>query len=1242
MPSAGEVELPVVGEVVAPAGEDELPVVDEVLADALTAQGEAGVRALGLLRDAHRVLTGSGFVRPAEVAAACVRSAADALLGLYGAPVTAGLKPAAKDLLAAVDAFGPPAAAEDCPSVEPAAGAGAPDAADSGSGVSAGPSSAVGAGWARVSAAAGVLRGELERPGGFHRARARGIVEGLMKVELGAAQETALDVWGAVYGVASGILHGGAAGPGEAFQLYADLLGAARQLLVPLPDRAARVLELAAFQVPGAAEAAELARWSDPRATDYFFRCGPAPVWLNVLQELAPHLLMPDGAAGGRWPAAPFLDHVAGADPDAARGWLAAPAGEGAAAVARGQQVAAAGRLALDGLLGLAVRHPGVVDAGQLRAVLAHPGVREGGGAAVGATLRLAARWARAVPRTGRTREWILVVEGLLGGAVEDEHAGHLSLRAVVERVAAAEAHAAGTEDAAAAQALVEAALVREEEMRELISDQTAARLPGHEVAVLLRELAATAYPAGRGSPAHPNITVIRAVLVGLLARDVALLPEASRPLVFGGDLDLVHAGGPAAYGGPRLARTVLDLAAADADAGVHLAERTRPLARVAAVDGRLHGRLLAAHLAARPPAGGLAEQEWWEQASALVPLLLAGEPAPEAARLVDLVLAGCPPERAARLEADVRTALGTAPPAARVAEVVPDGAGQVDGLAEPLASWLRVWDWSPVLPARLLADWEPVLDAVRRLKPAGPKDPRTAPVPEPHKATTVLDAEDLAEVAAGLGQAAAAAAVAAASDAGADGYAMVLHRLVAADPAAWTADVPAVLAALQLPELGAFYLAAAAVLADRPGALPGSALADAVTAALDVRHRLDGPAPDAADADAPSAVGRSTAAFFANQALFDLLTTVWRTGTALASDQEKAALAHLNALAAPLVRPAAVPVQDTPADGSGPADGGGADAPLLGSDPGVRTLGCLLEYAVHRARTDGEMPADVLETVAGALAARGDQDAVATAIGVRLPALHRHAPAFAADHQTALYGLAPGRPSPADSWLRWGPYDRQVLAALDRAELLAALRDASPGPAPGAATHTAAVLLTDPAFLGDPAVLWAELATGTGGADAAGLLLAAIASRTPHADAPVPPDAAERLAAAAGLWRAALEAGLPSGALAGAGDFADTGLDEDLWLSLTRASAEHTPALTAADLVAERAARHPDSEDALFLTAQLVTHPAETWQEATVRRHARALLDAAAARPADEHPAALQVLREALVNSGDIDAAQA
>ncbi|MET8582215.1 hypothetical protein ABZX39_15190 [Streptomyces collinus] len=822
----------------------------------------------------------------------------------------------------------------------------------------------------------------------------------------------------------------------------------------------------------------------------------------------------------------------------------------------------------------------------------------------MGTTLRLAARWARAIPRTERTREWILVVEALLASAVEDEHAGHQSLRAVAERMAAAETQAADAladgGNADAAKAVLTAALMHEEDIRELIAEEASARLPGHEVAVLLRELACTTYPAGRAAAAHPNIRMIRAALAGLLARDTELLSAAARPLVWGTDLDQVNAQGPAAYGGPRPARTVLDLAVADADADVHLAERTRRLTRVAAVDGRLHDRLLAAHLAVRPPADcaasadGLDGQEWWDQALVLAVRLVADEPAPETARLVGLVLGACPPERAAQLEADVRTALGTPPPPVLLEEVLPADAEQADGKAEPLAGWLRVWDWSPVLPARLLAGWEPVLDAVRRLQPAGP---RTASVPKPIKATTVLDAEDLAEVAAARGPAAAAPALAAAEDAGADGYAMVLHRLVAADPAAWTADVPAVLAALQLPELGAFYLAAAAVLADRPGALPDGALAAAVTAVLDVRRRLDETAPATG---AAAAVNRSVAGSFADQALFDLMTTVWRTGTALPGDQEKTIMARLHALAAPLARPAADQAPGTPGDTPGPADGGRVYASLLGSAPSVRALGCLLEYAVYQARTRGEMPADVLQAVSGALAARGDQDAVATAIGVGLPALHRYAPALTAAHRTVLYGLAPGRP-PAASWLRRGAPDREVLAALERAELLAALRDARPG----AAAHTAAALLADPALLGDPATFWAELATGAGGVEATVLLLAEIASRSPRSDGPITPDASGRLAAAADLWRAALAAGLPPGALAGAGAFADVGLDEDLWLSLMRASAEHTPTLTDADLVAERAAHHPDSEDALHLTAQMLTHPAGTGQNAAVRCHA-------------------------------------
>ncbi|MFF8992615.1 hypothetical protein ACF09H_22300 [Streptomyces sp. NPDC014983] len=1218
----------------------ELPQPDDMLAAALEAQGEPGVRALGLLQDARRVLTGAGLVRPAEVAAACVRSAADTLLKLPGAPDSVGLQAAAQDLLDAVDALRPPAAASDFDPPRP------PEA--------------TGWVWEPVAAAAEVLRGELERPGGYHRGRARGVIEHLTGQRLGAAQEQALDVWGVVYGLASGILHGRPAGPDDAVLLYTELLHAARELLVPLPERAARVLQLTALTQPGVDEAAELIRWADPRAEAYFFRSGPAPVWLGVLAEHAPHLLLPDRAAGGRWPAAPFLEHVAGADPETARAWLAAPAGQGVA-VSRAQQVAAAGRPALDALLGLAPRHGDVVGAAAVRAILADTAaVRAGGGPAVGTTLRLAARWARTVPRAGRTRDWIIAVEGLLAGAVEDEHAGHLSLRAVAERVAAAEAAAkeqAAAGDPAAAQAAMVAALVHEEKLREQMTEEAAARLPDSEVAMLVRELAVTAYPDGRAGPAHGDVAMIRAVLAGLLARDVALLPEDARPLVFRGDLTLVHAGDPAAYGGPRLVRTLLDMAATDADAGAGLGVRTRAWRRLPGVDARLHDRLMAAHLAAHPPeavpsaapadAGDV--NVWWEQAIALTARLVAAEVAPEPARLAGLVLGACPPERVDELETRVRTALGAPPAAAELEKVLPAGTDRVDGTREPLASWLRVWDWSPLLPARVLAGWEPVLERLRRLKPAGPADPRTVPAPVPVTASTALTAEDLAGPAEARGPAAAAAELAAAPDAGDGGYAMVLHHLVAAAPAAWTADVPAILNALKLPELGAFYLAAAAGHAECPGAFPGGALADAVTAAFAL----------ACSATADRGVGL----LFADQALFDLLTTAWRTDTALDAGEEQEVLAHLDALAADLARlapdtactgqtgdelapsgDAAGPPSATTADHGAPAGSSGEPA-LLGSDPRVRALGCLLEYAVHQVRARGQMPAEVLQTVAGALPAAAAQDAVATAIGVRLAALHHYAPDFTAAHRTALYRICSQGPSPAASWLRWGPPSRPLLAALDRADLIGALRGAH-GLAREAAGHTAAALLTDPALLGEPVTWWTQVAGTDGDEDAAAAvscLLEAIALSTPRTGAarPLTPVEQARVQAALHLWRAALAAGLPVGALAGAGGFADAAVDEPVWLELTRSSAEHSPALSHAELVAERAAAHPGSQDALLLAELLVTYAPGTWRDTAVRRHARTLLDATAALPADERPAAWQGLRRALVNAGDVAAAR-
>ncbi|MDP5315569.1 hypothetical protein [Streptomyces poriferorum] len=1197
----------------------ELPVVDEVLAAALRAQGEGGVRALGLLRDAHQILSSdSGLERPGEIVEACVRSAADALLKLPGAPKNpAGLQSAATGLLAAVDAFGSPHAGSTAPGRQ--APAGSPD-------------------WEPVAEAAEVLRGEIQSPGGHRRRQARGIAERLTGLRLGAAQDKALDTWGALYSKASGTLHGAGAEEARPARLYTELLHAARELLVPLPGRAARVLELTALTDPGPDDAAELARWTDPRAEAFFFRSGPSPAWLGVLDEHAGHLLLTD-EENGVWPAAPFLEHLNATAPDTARPWLAAHAG----------QLAAGGPAVLDALLRLALA--GALTPAAVRSLLPHitapplPGAPAGQG---GFARRLAARWARTLPVAARDGDWVVVAEMLLTDAVDAEHTGHLALRAVLER-----AHAA--QDAAPGPGAERAAAVADLELEEAIARQSADRLPGRDVTGLLRELTATVHPAAGGEGgAFRWARAVRGAVAGLLRRDLEATSSAARQPVFDVDLDEVHLGDPAASAGPALARTVLDLAAADAAAGLPLAERLRAWPRIAQTDAHLHARLLAAHLAAHPPhttdphtapapdspapVDAAGTGEWWDLAMEATERLLADRPTPEGARLADLVLTTCPPERAEDLHRRARATLGPAPAATEVEQVLPASAERVDGILEPLASWLRVWDWSPVLTTPLLEGFGPLLAAVRRLRPTGPPDPRAAEHPVPLKRTVTLTEEELLELAAAAGPLEAAAALAAAEDTGADGYAIVLHRLVEADPAAWTADVPAVLTALDRAELGAFYLAATANAAHRPGALAGGP-APAARAALGLRRTLPAPVPGQPDL---------TVVLFADQALFDLLTLVWRTGTDLAEDLAPA-LDHLHALAAPLTTPAVRPpglgpdntvlADDTALDESAapaPADG------LPGSDPAVRALGCLLEYAAAQVRTGAPAPGDVLDLVAAALTARGGEEALTTAIGVALPFLHRHAAEFTAAHPD-LYALTPGQPTPAAAWLYWGGYDPLLLTALGARPLLDAVR----ANLPGADRHLAHTLLTHTGdVLGDPSAAWAELAAGPDGAPTASRLLAALAAHTPRRTGPgdTEPDPAARrvLAAAARWWTAALDADLPPGALAAAGDFADTALADTVWLPLARRSAAHTPAQTRADDIAERAAAHPRDNDALLLAAHLLTRSAlAPWYDIEVRAHARTLLLAADAQPAPEHVAATEQLRRTLVDAGEMDLAR-
>ncbi|MER6685458.1 hypothetical protein [Streptomyces olivaceoviridis] len=402
----------------------------------------------------------------------------------------------------------------------------------------------------------------------------------------------------------------------------------------------------------------------------------------------------------------------------------------------------------------------------------------------------------------------------------------------------------------------------------------------------------------------------------------------------------------------------------------------------------------------------------------------------------------------------------------------------------------------------------------------------------------------------------------------------------------------------------------------------------------------------------APSDPHVPDAGEYAGRAWSGLLTFVWRTGDGLGDlgGDLPAVLDQLHALTEPLTHPAAARpptaaavAPATPASGpAGPpsdraaGEEQGLPAGLLDAHPAVRALDCLLDYAASRASRDGQMPGDVLNLVAGVLAARGGDEAVAAVIGARLPLLHRRATAFTAAHHAEVYGLVPGRPSPAAAWLhdRRGPgLDPLLLAALDGGQLLAALREEPSGRAAFRVIH--ALLTGHDELLGDPVATWRELAAGPGGAETASAFLGHLALFT--AMRPVDRTAVDSEQV---WWTAALDDGLPPGALADADYFA-AALPDEVWLPLARRSAAHSPAQKDAGRVAEHAAAHPREPDALLLAVYVLTRPApEGAYDGDVRRHARALLQRAEALPEPDRPAEAAQLRQALIEAGEVDLA--
>ncbi|MGW4805177.1 hypothetical protein [Kitasatospora sp. NPDC004272] len=767
------------------------PVGDD-LAAALVQQGAGGVRALGLLRDAYRLLHDQGYERGAELADIAVRTASDCLLSLGTANKEArGLRAAATGMNKTLKSIltkrlvAPGAASASVPvklTVEQVR---------------------------QLVAARQRLVDEVNNPGGYHRERALIQLRQVLGQAAGTAQRNAADGWGGGYGAASKTVHGSEAGLEDVAGRYRDLLELASGLFIQLPARAERIRQLAVLEDPTADDALEVARWQDPRGTAYFFTKAPSPRWLQLLTE---ELLRPDPILEApAWPALPYLDHLTATATAEVTAWLDE----------RFAEIAPVRAEALDGLLRLAAR-PGV-DLTARIAPLLQSWTRADAEAVPPWTQRLAGEWALSVPIGEREGTWLAAVAALVTLAVradfspvspedEDELEGGQAeviglpqwhVAQLLREVVRSAAHA----DAEVTYEQVRIALV------ELLKDD-------------LQRLVASLPPA--------------------VAADPVLVSEAVRQ-IFYGDMAAMKVGDAFAYLASTLARALLDLLNEAAHTGVPLQDRIAVLEEAADVDRQLSLRFQAAHLLDCDRS----TVQWRERATALVPSLIVQRPAPEPVTLVCALLDVAGHDDQLLVEEALLAALGQVPVVEDVTEAL---AALKPGSFLP-DQWMAAVDWAGTLPGAWLEVWRPVVAAVTAAfgkEPAGvggftPFRVQDVPVPVPLSDLALEVATSGAPAAATKVRAAAGTDLTAVSP-----YALVLRRLLAIDPTEWTTDPLAVVAALDAPGLSAAYLEAAANNVEAGLDMASLPQTELLQAALKVSRALaDGePASDSAAAD--------------------------------------------------------------------------------------------------------------------------------------------------------------------------------------------------------------------------------------------------------------------------------------------------------------------------------------------------------------------------------------------------------
>ncbi|MFF7953701.1 hypothetical protein [Streptomyces griseorubiginosus] len=947
--------------------------------------------------------------------------------------------------------------------------------------------------------------------------------------EPGAVELQAIKAWADFYQDANVTVHGASADTELAAATLRKIIAAIEQLFVGLPDRAARLLELVDLAHPTQAEADEVARITDPRANSYFFEKATSAAWLDLLPQ---DRLFPES---DRWTAAPYLERLAGLEPERVLAWLAASldAITGLGPEATAQTV----RLAR--VLGIAA------SALVLRLVKS---------ATTDRVLLDIHYWAVDVPVEERNGQWVSVVTRVLKNAA------------------------------------------------------TSSWLDPWEAQQALESLKAAGARSEDGGPEPSVALLVRQGLAEVMAASLAS-PDGGSEFEAEHDFRSVRE----MYPGDSLvrlaARACLDFARYEAEGGLALGVRTQQWSsRLSA--GPVLDRLVAVHLLEVPP-----EDEadaWWKAALGVMARLGAMHRATgDVLDFLRAVNEGGSEARAPQAEAALANGLGSPPDAAGLEA----GLQSLDDWAPlpEVRTWFMVRSLSPFLPPSVVAPWQSVLDLLAERFGTPPQRPASrAEV----VSVEVLPEDRLAELAAAAGSEGALVAarmLAAGADSGAterehDEDAL-LSSLVSKAPDTWLADPEQISA-----ELAELHLQAAYFAAVQSRISAGRTVADADTvrrSVLTMWDLISGTATASADVVAVQRLERNFCL---------LLHTAWSRDVNLGDTAVEIA----------------VWLDNTIATWTAPTQSAADAVQAMSESVGGLALLALIRWGNYRSRIDGTPPAEVTARLDTVLTAAPDERALA-AVGWDLSPLHRHARTWFADHRTELLGLEE-KWRPARAWLKYLPVDVDVFGQLDPDQLRALL--CSPGTDQETLRCAHAFLLA-PEALGGIEGFVSALAQRADGPAAVSRLLSRAARLVPR------DGSGEDLHESAfRIWRAvlALDASEGQAHLRGAGAFSfAVSLDDRTWLDLTRRTVEHTPLVEAPDHVARRAAQHAQSVDArAILTGLLplcdgaVASDLAPYRRAEIARNAEAVWRATAAGSEGR-----RALGESLViHAGVVDAA--